>query len=103
VRGKAVYELRPPLDWNKGAAVRWLLSRPGMADRTPVYLGDDTTDEDAFRVVRENGIGILVGPPRRSAARYRLSGPAEVRRLLARWQTTRDRSMNNDRSPGRRR
>ena len=103
VRGKAVYELRPPLDWNKGAAVRWLLSRPGMADRTPVYLGDDTTDEDAFRVVRENGIGILVGPPRRSAARYRLSGPAEVRRLLARWQATRAGSADNDRSPGRRR
>jgi trehalose-phosphatase len=92
-----VYELRPPLDWDKGAAVRWLLSRPGMADRTPVYLGDDTTDEDAFRVVRENGIGILVGPPRRSAARYRLSGPAEVRRLLAHWQTTRDRSADKNR------
>ncbi len=91
VRGKAVYELRPPLDWDKGAAVRWLISRPGMTDRTPVYLGDDTTDEDAFRAVRADGVGVLVGRPRRSAARYRLAGPAAVRRLLVRWLAEFDR------------
>ncbi len=91
VRGKAVYELRPPLDWDKGAAVRWLISRPGMTDRTPVYLGDDTTDENAFRAVRADGVGVLVGRPRRSAARYRLAGPAAVRRLLVRWLAELDR------------
>jgi trehalose-phosphatase len=85
VRGKAVVELRPPVDWHKGAAVSWLLSRPALAGRTPVYLGDDTTDEDAFLAVRRNGVGVLVGRPRRSAARYRFSGPAEVRALLSCW------------------
>lgn len=85
VRGKAVIELRPPVDWNKGAAVRWLLSRPALAGRTPVYLGDDTTDEDAFLAVRRDGVGVLVGRPRRSAARYRVSGPTDVRSLLVHW------------------
>jgi alpha,alpha-trehalase len=86
VHGKAVLELRPPVDWNKGEAVRWLLARPALRDRTPVYLGDDATDEDAFRAVRMGGVGVLVGRPRRSAARYRLTGPAEVRELLVRWR-----------------
>lgn len=94
VRGKTVIELRPPVDWHKGAAVRWLLSRPALASRTPVYLGDDTTDEDAFLAVRRNGVGVLVGGPRRSAARYRLSGPAEVRTLLIRWLQALDRGGN---------
>lgn len=85
VRGKSVIELRPPVEWDKGAAVRWLLARRPLAGRTPVYLGDDTTDEDAFRVVRRQGLGVLVGRPRRSAARYRLGSPAQVRDLLARW------------------
>lgn len=85
VRGKAVIELRPPFAWDKGSAVRWLMSRPAARGRTPVYLGDDTTDEDAFRAVHGDGVGVLVGRPRRSAARFRLSGPAAVRQLLARW------------------
>jgi trehalose 6-phosphate phosphatase len=85
VRGKSAVELRPPVDWDKGTAVRWLLSHVGANDRLPVYLGDDATDEDAFRAVRADGVGVLVGRLRRSAARYRLAGPADVRRLLGAW------------------
>jgi trehalose 6-phosphate phosphatase len=51
----------------------------------PVYVGDDTTDEDAFTAIRSIGIGIRVGPPRASAARYRLSDPAAVHHVLQRW------------------
>jgi trehalose 6-phosphate phosphatase len=51
----------------------------------PVYVGDDTTDEDAFITIRSIGIGIRVGPPRASAARYRLSDPAAVHHVLQRW------------------
>ena len=91
IHGKAVIELRPPQAWDKGAAVRWLLSRPTVAGRTPVYFGDDATDEDVFRAVRADGVGVLVGRPRRSAARYRLAGPAAVRRLLVRWLAELDR------------
>jgi trehalose 6-phosphate phosphatase len=85
VYGKAVAELRPPVDWDKGAALRWLRARPGMTGRTPVYIGDDATDEDAFQAVRRGGIGVRVGGPRRSNARYRLSGHDQVRRLLVCW------------------
>jgi trehalose-6-phosphatase len=65
--------------------------RPALAGRTPVYVGDDITDEDAFLAVRRDGVGVLVGRPRRSAARYRFSGPAEVRSLLVRWLQALDR------------
>jgi trehalose-phosphatase len=83
VAGKAVLELRPPGHWHKGAAVRWLIERPCFRGRVPVYVGDDTTDEDAFRAIRRDGIGVLVGPSRRTAARYSLPGPDQVRRFIA--------------------
>ncbi|HET8760588.1 MAG TPA: trehalose-phosphatase [Nitrospiria bacterium] len=85
LRGKTVLELRPPGHWHKGAAVRWLTERRCFTGRIPVYLGDDATDEDAFRAIRHDGIGVLVGPSRRTAARYRLPGPAHVRRFIEQW------------------
>jgi trehalose 6-phosphate phosphatase len=44
----------------------------------PVYFGDDVTDEDAFRELGADGIGILVGPQRGSGAKYRVDGPVQV-------------------------
>lgn len=85
--GKMVHELRPRLDWDKGKAVLWLLDAlaPTAAETVPIYIGDDVTDEDAFRALSDRGIGIQVSArPRRTAAGYRLAGPAEVRRFLAR-------------------
>lgn len=83
--GKKVFQLQPKLDWHKGRAVRWMLERLGL-DREnvlPVYLGDDLTDEDAFRALAGRGIGIAVGnEARRTAAEYRLASPDEVRHLL---------------------
>ncbi len=94
-RGKKVFELRPALDWHKGATLGWVLDRwteTGGSDAAsprpwlPLYLGDDTTDEDAFAAAAERGgIGILVADePRATAARYRLRDPQEVRRFLDR-------------------
>lgn len=85
--GKKVFELRPDVAWDKGVALLWLLGqmgpdRPGVV---PFYLGDDTTDEDAFRAIRERGIGIVVGATDRpTAARYSLADPGEVRIFLER-------------------
>ena len=83
--GKKVFELRPRFDWDKGKAVSWLLEALGLhgPDVLPFYLGDDTTDEDAFVALAERGIGILVGcSARETAARYVLDRPADVQRFL---------------------
>src|SRR3989440_1806101 len=61
--GKMVFEIQPKLDWDKGKAVLYLLKALGLDrdDVVPVYLGDDLTDEDAFRALAGRGIGIFVG------------------------------------------
>ncbi|MEJ2516139.1 MAG: trehalose-phosphatase [Gammaproteobacteria bacterium] len=85
--GKKVFELRPALEWDKGKAVRWLLELVDGADAgmLPVYLGDDVTDEDAFRELTDDGVGVLVSEEaRETAATHRLRDTGEVRRFLAR-------------------
>jgi trehalose-phosphatase len=90
-RGKLVFELRPTFDWNKGKALEWLLA--AFAERwktplTPVFLGDDWTDEDALLVVRPRGVGIYVGTPTwDTAARYQLRNSDEVFVFLNRLAT----------------
>jgi trehalose 6-phosphate synthase/phosphatase len=58
--GKKVFEVRPLKAWNKGDAVAWILEHRG-AGRIPVYIGDDVTDEDAFKMLKGRGISIAVG------------------------------------------
>ncbi|MDW7710378.1 MAG: trehalose-phosphatase [Deferrisomatales bacterium] len=92
--GKKIFELRPDVDWDKGRAVGWLLERLGL-DRpgvVPLYLGDDVTDEDAFRALRGRGVGIVVRDgPRSTWARYGLEDPGEVRRFLEELASHRER------------
>lgn len=63
--GKCVIEVQPNVGWDKGMAVRFLLEdRHGMDWQKkvlPVYIGDDETDEDAFRALRHRGITVRVG------------------------------------------
>jgi trehalose 6-phosphate phosphatase len=82
IEGKKVYELVPAVDWDKGKAVLWLLKTLGVKHK-PIYIGDDRTDEDAFRTLEQSGIGILVADrPRPTAASYSLRNPTEVERFL---------------------
>jgi trehalose 6-phosphate phosphatase len=77
-RGKMVAELRPDGS-DKGEAVRRLMGEPPFAGARPVFVGDDLTDEDAFRAAAGlGGEGVLVGPCRPSAARWRLENVGEV-------------------------
>ncbi len=86
--GKKVLEVRPILKWDKGKAVLWLLARQKvfMKNREvlPLYIGDDSTDEDAFKVLEDVGITIFVGRPGSSCAHYYLRNPGEVSELLDR-------------------
>jgi trehalose 6-phosphate phosphatase len=87
IEGKKVYELLPDIDWDKGKAVIWLLEALGLESRSggirPIYIGDDRTDEDAFRALEQRGIGILVSEQSQpTAARYALKGPGEVEHFL---------------------
>lgn len=85
--GKKVFEVRPDIDWDKGRAVLWLLEALGdkTAEANVIYIGDDVTDEDAFRAVRDSGRGfgiIVLEEPRETAAAYVLRGVDEVRIFL---------------------
>lgn len=87
--GRKVVELRPDINWDKGAALAWIgdhIQREGRV--LPIYIGDDLTDEDAFDAIRSNGIGVVVrhdedgGRP--TAAQFTLNNPAEVCEFLRR-------------------
>jgi len=83
--GKKVFEIRPKIDWDKGRAVQWILKFLNFdAQRhIAIYIGDDTTDEDAFKVLADKGIGILVAdPPRASAAAYVIPDTPAVKKVL---------------------
>ncbi len=83
--GKKVFEIRPQVNWNKGKAVHWLLTKLQLAqnDSLTIYIGDDTTDEDAFRAIKKEGLGILVTSHKQpTAAHYCLRDTTEVKQFL---------------------
>jgi len=83
--GKMIFELRPALDWDKGKAVAWLLERFSLkaSEALPIYIGDDETDEDAFRALQPRGLGIVVRDEGRpTAAAYALEDCRQVELFL---------------------
>ncbi|KAL8243186.1 hypothetical protein R6Q59_009444 [Mikania micrantha] len=92
-QGRKVLEIRPTIKWDKGKAIEFLLESLGFAnskDVLPIYIGDDRTDEDAFKVLRERGqgFGILVSKtPKETDAIYSLQEPLEVMYFLQRLVT----------------
>lgn len=85
--GKKVFEVHPPVRWDKGKIVSWLLARrlatARGGDVLPIYMGDDLTDEDAFEALKAQGITVAVGPTSPvSSARYSVRSCHEVQRFL---------------------
>jgi trehalose-phosphatase len=87
--GKAVYELRPPIDHDKGTAVITLSRRLGglVPGSTVVFIGDDVTDEDAFRLLRQQmpsavTARVCAAEDAETAAEFRIPGPDAVREFL---------------------
>jgi trehalose-phosphatase len=85
-KGKKVIEVNPPLNWDKGKVILWLLARQQLAskgsDVLPIYIGDDVTDEDAFKVLKRKGLTVFVGKPSNSKANYYLKNSKEVIKFL---------------------
>ncbi|MBI3319817.1 MAG: trehalose-phosphatase [Candidatus Omnitrophica bacterium] len=94
--GTGVFEVQPPVRWNKSTMVKWLMARcmaaePGTSV-LPIYVGDDHTDEEAFEAFASHGITVSVGPSSPfTRAQYHVSSTEEVRDLLkevlAVWKT----------------
>ncbi|XP_065868424.1 probable trehalose-phosphate phosphatase D [Euphorbia lathyris] len=93
--GKKVMEIRPKIEWDKGHALEYLLDTLGLSnsnDVLPVYIGDDRTDEDAFKAIKSRGQGysiIVTSSPKNTDATYSLGDPSEVLAFLlrlARWR-----------------
>ena len=80
--GKSMVELRVG-SANKGNAILAMMAHPRLAGTTPVFAGDDVTDEPGFEAVRQlGGHAILVGEPRPTLAGFGLRSPGELREWL---------------------
>ncbi|MCK5289256.1 MAG: trehalose-phosphatase, partial [Candidatus Omnitrophica bacterium] len=85
MKGKMVFEVLPDIDWDKGKAIQWIMKSLGISwsESLVIYIGDDVTDEYAFRTIRTRGTGILVTEiDNPSAADFKLNSPLEVKKLF---------------------
>ena len=83
--GKKVNEIRPPIKWDKGKCLKYLLTKNSQFrfKPLPIVLGDDRTDEDMFKEVKDKGISVFVGKQGKlSSARYYLCNTKEVKKFL---------------------
>lgn len=102
-----VYEFKPKIDWNKGKALLWLLQALGLDEHDDVYtiyIGDDTTDEDAFQLFQAHynrkGVGIVVTEESKSTdASFTLRDTSEVCEFLNRLIACGDRERSAPSNP----
>lgn len=82
-KGKMVLEIKPS-GIDKGTVIEAFMTETPFATRTPVFIGDDITDEDGFNVVnRYNGHSIRVGDGGATVARWRVGTVRELLDWLA--------------------
>ena len=83
LQGKKVFEILPDIDWDKGKAVRWIMKALDIhwKSSSVFYLGDDTTDEYAFRTIITRGTTIIVSDDvsKVSTADFQLQSPEKVK------------------------
>jgi trehalose 6-phosphate phosphatase len=81
-KGKMMVEVRVG-GRDKGSGIATLMRMVPFSGHRPVFIGDDLTDEAGFEsCLAMGGVGILVGPARRTAASYRLDDVAGVHAWL---------------------
>ncbi|HEY4525382.1 MAG TPA: trehalose-phosphatase, partial [Candidatus Paceibacterota bacterium] len=80
--GKMLIEVRPDVPWHKGAFIRMAIDRLSRGKNVlSIFIGDDETDEDAFRTLPE-AITVRVGDIQESAARYSIEPRDRVDEFL---------------------
>ncbi|MDP3948255.1 MAG: trehalose-phosphatase, partial [bacterium] len=87
--GKMVFSVRPEVNWNKGSFAKLVIDKIQKKIKAPpvaIFIGDDTTDEDVFRELK-NGITVKVGGDQKSSAKYSLKNTKEVFKFLE-WMAT---------------
>ncbi len=90
MHGKMVCEIKSRLA-DKGSAIRDFMTEAPFIGRLPVFIGDDTTDEDGFAYVNEqNGYSVRVGGADESTARYSIPGVDDVIAWLESWPSLLD-------------
>jgi trehalose 6-phosphate phosphatase len=81
--GKKVIEIRPNITWDKGYAILRILQIVRVPKKSVIiFIGDDKTDEDAFKILPSDALKVSVGRKASSYANYYVKGPTEVRYLL---------------------
>lgn len=82
--GNKVMDIKPRTNWNKGRLALYLKKALSKGKTRPfiIYIGDDATDEDAFKALRKN-ITIRVGRKQSSAARYFVKNTDQTSAFLA--------------------
>jgi len=96
LHGKMVSEIKPWLA-DKGSAIRNFMHEAPFTGRIPIFIGDDTTDEDGFAYVNElNGHSVRVGDIADTAAHYSLPGVDDVLTWLNSWPSRLDQIQTTD-------
>jgi trehalose 6-phosphate phosphatase len=80
VAGKCVYSLMPQDAAHKGGALEELMQQAGAA--TAIYVGDDVTDEDVFRLRRQDVLTVRIEPHPATAAEFYLPAMPDIVQLL---------------------
>lgn len=81
LRGKKVLEMVPKIFWDKGKAALFVLQSQ-KKNYLPIYVGDDVTDETAFKALKTMGVTVRIGRSIKTEAEYYLKGQWEMIRFL---------------------
>ncbi len=81
VHGKKLFDIRPRLNWDKGHALLHLIDQLGVSWKA-CFIGDDTTDEEAFLTLGSKALSIRVGPAKTSHAQFLIHNRGYVKRFI---------------------
>lgn len=81
MKGKKVLELMPNISWDKGRAALLILNKL-QGEYLPIFVGDDVTDEAAFKALKNSSVTVRIGRSKRTLARFYLKDYQETSRLL---------------------